>query len=264
MYSFDYKKSLGQNFLMDKNIIYKISDSISPNEDDLIIEIGPGAGALTKELVKKNCDVLCFEIDRRLEETLSKIESDRLKVVFNDFLKVNLSSYIDKKYKNIYFVGNLPYYITTAIINKILDESDPKEIVVMIQKEVGERFMASPRSKQYNSLSVFLQYNFDILKICDVNKNCFEPIPKVDSVVVKLIKNKKIIADSEEIFYKLIKDAFKQKRKNLKNNLVGYDLNLIEKELEKTNKSLRNRAEELTIEDFVNISNKIHSKKNQS
>lgn len=264
MYSFDYKKSLGQNFLIDKNIIYKISDSVNPSKDDLIIEIGPGAGALTKELIKKNCDILCFEIDRRLEEKLSKIGCDKLNIVFDDFLKIDLSSYIDKKYKNVYFVGNLPYYITTAIINKILDESNPSEIVVMVQKEVGERFMALEKTKQYNSLSVFLQYNFDIVKVCDVDKNCFEPIPKVDSVVIKLIKNKKIIAKSEEIFYKLIKDAFKQKRKNLRNNLINYDLDLIESELKKVDKSLRNRAEELSVVDFVNISNEIWIKKNQS
>lgn len=264
MYSFDYKKSLGQNFLIDKNIIYKISNSINPSKDDLIIEIGPGAGALTKELIKKNCDVLCFEIDKRLEDKLAKIDYDKLSIIFDDFLKVDLSSYIDKKYKNIYFVGNLPYYITSAIINKILNESDPKEIVVMVQKEVGERFMACEKTKQYNSLSVYLQYNFDILKVCDVGKNCFEPVPKVDSVVVKLIKNKKIVADSEELFYKLVKDAFKQKRKNLKNNLLNYDLDLIENELKKVNKSIRNRAEELSIVDFVNISNEIYVKKNQS
>lgn len=264
MYSFDYKKSLGQNFLIDKNIIYKISNSINPSKDDLIIEIGPGAGALTKELIKKNCDVLCFEIDKRLKDKLAKIDYDKLSVIFDDFLEVDLSSYIDKKYKNIYFVGNLPYYITSAIINKILNESDPKEIVVMVQKEVGERFMACEKTKQYNSLSVYLQYNFDILKVCDVDKNCFEPVPKVDSVVVKLIKNKKIVADSEELFYKLVKDAFKQKRKNLKNNLLNYDLDLIENELKKVNKSIRNRAEELSIVDFVNISNEIYVKKNQS
>ena len=135
MRSFDYKKSLGQNFLKDKNIINKISESINPTEEDLIVEIGPGAGALTNELVKKNCDVICFEIDTRLKEILEAIDYPRLKIVFNDFLKVNLKEYIDEtKYKHIYFVGNLPYYITTAIINKIIDESNPYEITVMVKK----------------------------------------------------------------------------------------------------------------------------------
>ena len=258
MKNFDYKKSLGQNFLMDKNIIHKISDSINPNEEDLIVEIGPGAGALTKELVKKNCDVICFEIDTRLKEILEGIESKRLKIVFNDFLKVNLKEYIDeKKYKNIYFVGNLPYYITTAIINKIIDESNPYEITVMVQKEVGDRFMSKPNSRDYGSLSVFLQYNFDVTKVVNVNKRCFEPVPKVDSVVVKLSKNKKFKANNEEKFYKFVKDSLTQKRKNLRNNLRNYNLEKIEEELKKYNKDLTARAESLTVEEFVNISNNI-------
>lgn len=258
MKSFDYKKSLGQNFLMDKNIIHKISDSIKPSEDDLIVEIGPGAGALTKELIQKNCDVICFEIDTRLKEILESIESEKLKIVFNDFLKVNLKEYIDeKKYKNIYFVGNLPYYITTAIINKIIDESNPYEITIMVQKEVGDRFMSKPNSRDYGSLSVFLQYNFDVTKVVNVNKRCFEPVPKVDSVVVKLSKNKKFQAQNEEKFYKLVKDSFTQKRKNLRNNLRNYDLNKIENVLKKYNKDLTSRAESLTIEEFVDISNNL-------
>ena len=258
MRSFDYKKSLGQNFLMDKNIIRKISDSITPNSDDLIVEIGPGAGALTKELVKKNCDIICFEIDTRLKEILESIESNRLQIVFNDFLKVNLKEYIDeKKYKNIYFVGNLPYYITTAIINKIIDESNPHEITVMVQKEVGDRFMSKPNSRDYGSLSVFLQYNFDVTKVVNVNKRCFEPVPKVDSVVVKLSKNKKYQAQNEDKFYKLVKESFTQKRKNLRNNLRNYNLNKIEEVLKKYNKDLTARAESLSIEEFVDISNNI-------
>ena len=151
---FNYKKSLGQNFLMDKNKINQIIESIEVGKNDLIVEIGPGAGAITKELVKKNCDVLCFEIDIRLKDILSKIDSDKLEIVYQDFLTINLSDYIDySKYKKIIFVGNLPYYITTAIINKIIDYNHADEIVIMVQKEVAERFMAKPNSKKYNSLS---------------------------------------------------------------------------------------------------------------
>lgn len=258
MRSFDYKKSLGQNFLMDKNIIKKITDSVNPNEGDLIVEIGPGAGAITKELVKKNCDVICFEIDTRLKEILESINSDKLQIVFNDFLKVNLNEYIDEnKYNNILFIGNLPYYITTAIINKIISESNPYEITVMVQKEVGDRFMSKPNSRDYGSLSVFLQYNFDVTKVVNVNKRCFEPVPKVDSVVVKLRKNKKYKANNEEKFYKLVKDSFTQKRKNLRNNLRSYDLLKIEEVLKKHNKDLTARAESLSIEEFVDIANNI-------
>ena len=128
----------------------------------------------------------------------------------------------------------------------------------MIQKEVAERFMAKPSSKQYNSLSVFLQYNFDIIKICNVSKNCFEPVPKVDSMVIKLKnRNEKIKVKDESLFYKFIKDAFKQKRKNLKNNLKNYDLDKIECVLNKKDKSLKSRAEELSVQDFVDIVNEI-------
>lgn len=257
MKNFEYKKSLGQNFLMDKNIINKISDSINPTKNDLIVEIGPGAGALTSELVKKESDLICFEIDKRLEEKLKQFESNKVKLVFNDFLKVNLNEYIDSKYKNIYFIGNLPYYITTAIINKIVAESNPKEIVVMVQKEVGQRFMSKPNSREYGSLSVFLQYNFDIEKVVSVSKNCFEPIPKVDSIVIKLIKKDKEKTINEEKFYQLIKDSFKQKRKNLRNNLKNYDLEKIENVLKKYNKDLTFRAENLSVKEFIDISNNL-------
>ena len=255
---FNYKKSLGQNFLMDKNKINQIIESIEVGENDLIVEIGPGAGAITKELVKKNCDVLCFEIDIRLKDILSKIDSDKLEIVYQDFLTINLSDYIDySKYKKIIFVGNLPYYITTAIINKIIDYNHADEIVIMVQKEVTERFMAKPNSKKYNSLSVFLQYHFNIEKVCDVSKNCFEPIPKVDSTVIKFKKSNKYKVNNETVFYKLIKDSFTQKRKNLKNNLKSYDLIKIENILKKINKDLTYRAESLTIEDFILISNEL-------
>ena len=255
--SFDYKKSLGQNFLKDNNIINKIVESIHPESNDLIIEIGPGSGALTKELVKKNCDILCFEIDERLKDFLGQIKSKCLDIVYDDFLKVNIKDYIKKEYNHLYFVGNLPYYITTAIINKIVSECDPYEITIMIQREVAERFKAKPCNKEYNSLSVFLQYNFDIVKICDVSKNCFEPIPKVDSMVIKLKKKDKLKVNNEELFYKLIKDSFKQKRKNLKNNLKDYDLEKVEIILNEINKNLKNRAEELSVEDFVYLSNRL-------
>ena len=256
MRNFDYKKSLGQNFLIDKNIINKIAESINVNNDDLIIEIGPGSGALTQELVKKGCKVICFEIDERLKDKLSLIKSDNLTIIFNDFLTINLNDYT-KDYERLFFVGNLPYYITTAIINKIVSESNPYEITIMIQKEVADRFSAKPNSKEYGSLSVFLQYNFDIIKICNVSKNCFEPVPKVDSTVLKLIKNKKYNVKNEQKFYKLIKDSFKQKRKNLRNNLKSYDFEKINSILKTFDKDLNKRAEQITIEEFVKISNEI-------
>ena len=257
MKDFEFKKSLGQNFLKDKNIIYKIVNSIDSTKKDLIIEIGPGAGALTKELVKKESDVICFEIDKRLENILSEIKANNLNIIYEDFLNVDLSKYIDSKYENLYFIGNLPYYITTAIINKIIKESNPKSIIIMIQKEVALRFMAKPNTKEYNSLSVFLQYNFDIEKICDVSKNSFVPIPKVDSMVIKLDKKYRNELENENLFYKLVEDSFKQKRKNLRNNLKNYDLEKINNILKTFNKDLTFRAEQLTIDEFIKISNQL-------
>ena len=193
----------------------------------------------------------------RLESILNDIGTSNLKIYFEDFLKVDLKKYIDKKYERLFFVGNLPYYITTAIINKIVEETNPYEITIMIQKEVALRFMANPHTRDYSSISVFLQYNFDIEKVCNVSKNCFEPIPKVDSMVIKLKRNKRYKSTNEKLLYKLIKDSFKQKRKNLKNNLGNYDLNKIELLLKERNKTLSCRAEELSVEDFVYLSNNL-------
>ena len=257
-YNIKANKNLGQNFLISQETVNHIIESSKIGKQDLIIEIGPGAGALTKELVKKESDVICFEIDTRLKEILEQIDNNKLTIVFKDFLSININEYIDQnKYKNLYFVGNLPYYITTAIINKIVKESNPYEITIMVQKEVADRFSAKPGTKDYSSISIFLQYNFDIERVCNVSKTCFEPVPKVDSSVIKFKRNKKISANDEEKFYKLIKDSFTQKRKNLKNNLKGYDLNKIQMILKKYDKDLTARAEQLSIEEFIDISNNI-------
>ena len=261
MKNFEYKKSLGQNFLIDQNIINKIINSINLKEESLIIEIGPGSGALTKELVKLDANIISFEIDTRLKDELDKIsnENNNLEIIYEDFLKINLKEFLkSRKYKNLYFVANLPYYITTAIINKITEESDPNEMILMVQKEVAERFAASPNTKDYGSISVFLQYNYDISKVTLVSKKCFYPSPKVDSMVIKFKrKENKIIPNDENEFYKLIKDSFQFKRKNLRNNLKGYNLDKINDVLEKHGKDLTSRAESITVEEFIDISNNL-------
>lgn len=261
MKNFEYKKSLGQNFLIDKNIINKIINSIDLKEESLIIEIGPGSGALTKELVKLNANIISFEIDTRLKSELDKLcnENGNLEIIYEDFLKINLKEFLkQKKYKNLYFVANLPYYITTAIINKITEESNPKEMILMVQKEVADRFSAHPNTRDYGSISVFLQYNYDISKVVLVPKTCFYPSPKVDSVVIKFeTRENKVKALNEEKFYKLIKDSFQFKRKNLRNNLKGYNQDKINEILKEYNKDLTARAEEISVEEFINISNNI-------
>ncbi len=261
MKNFEYKKSLGQNFLIDKNIINIIINSIDLKEESLIIEIGPGSGALTKELVKLNANIISFEIDTRLKSELDKLcnENNNLEIIYEDFLKIDLKEFLkQKKYKSLYFVANLPYYITTAIINKITEESNPKEMILMVQKEVADRFSAHPNTRDYGSISVFLQYNYDISKVVLVPKTCFYPSPKVDSVVIKFeTRENKVKALNEEKFYKLIKDSFQFKRKNLRNNLKGYNQDKINEILKEYNKDLTARAEEISVEEFINISNNI-------
>lgn len=253
------KKSLGQNFLIDRNIIKKIKESLNIKGDSLIIEIGPGSGALTKELIKFNVKILCFEIDKRLKETLDEIKSDNLEIIYEDFLKLNLKEILCKySYNKLYVVANIPYYITSSIINKIVAETNVDEMVLMVQKEVGDRILARPNSRDYGSLSVFLQFNFKIEKVTAVSRNSFKPIPKVDSVVLKFVSNKnKYKVNSINKLYELIRESFKHKRKNLKNNLYNYDLDKINKVLKNYGKDLTFRAESLTIEEFIDISNEI-------
>lgn len=259
MKDFNYKKKYGQNFLVDDNVKQKIFESISPQREDLIIEIGPGKGALTTYLKKYDVSLIGIEVDNDTKDYLSKLENNKTKFIFNDFLKIDINELLkDITYNNLFFVGNLPYYITTPIIEKIIDSSfSNATIVVMVQKEVAERFLAKPHTRNYGYITVLLNYYYNISKVVDAKKECFYPIPKVDSMVVKLTpKNKKenINIDDFKLF---LKNAFKYKRKNLKNNLNGYDLNKIQKCLEKNNYSLNNRAEEIDLDTFIDLYNNL-------
>lgn len=257
MNDFRFKKSLGQNFLIDENIKKKIVNSASIEEGSIILEVGPGSGAITKLLVEFGVPVVAFEVDERLKSKLEKINSNNLDVIFEDFLNVDLTKVLSNyNYKKIHLIANLPYYITTPIINKVINECNIDEMIVMVQKEVGDRFMGKPNSRDYNSLSVFLQYYFDVSKVTLVSKNCFFPRPKVDSVVVKFTRKKELfLVNDIDKFFKLVKDAFTQKRKNLRNNLKGYDLILLENALKEIGKDLTFRAEQLSVSDFVHIAN---------
>lgn len=260
---FKFKKTFGQNFIVDENVINSIISKADICENTLVIEIGPGAGSLTYGLAKKAKNVLCYEIDTTLKPILESNlkEFDNVDIVFKDFLNSNVYEDIKKyNYDNIYVVANLPYYITTPIINKIIDDKiDVKKIVIMVQKEVGDRFKANPGSKDYSSLSIFLKYYFDVHKILDVSRNVFMPKPNVDSIVLEFVKkNDKINVNNEELFFKLVKDSFKQKRKTLKNNLKNYNLDKIEEVLKKYNMDLTIRAEQISIEVFADIANNLN------
>lgn len=264
MYNFDYKKNLGQNFLKDKNIVDKIVNSIEYKENNVVIEIGPGSGALTKELLKKVDNAILYEIDTRLEKILTKELAgyNNYKLIFIDFLEADIKEDLDKySYDNLYIVANLPYYVTTPIINKIVSEKIPaKEIVIMVQKEVGDRLSAVPGSREYGGLTVMLNYYFNIEKIINVSKNSFIPKPKVDSAVIKLTRKESIEPLKDvAIFDKLVKDSFRFKRKTIKNNLNNYDLNKIDKILKKYGYNLNSRSEMLPYNIFVEIANELKS-----
>jgi len=261
-YNFNLKKMFGQNFIIDENIINNIITSAQIDKDTLVIEIGPGAGSLTYKLSEYSKNVLCYEIDTTLKELLEDNLKDcnNVDIIFKDFLKVNVLEDIKKySYKKLYVVANLPYYITTPIIIKFIEDNIPVDkIVVMVQKEVGDRFKAKPNTKEYNSLSIYLNYYFDVKKLLDISKNVFIPKPNVDSIVVEFTKKEnKFKLKDEKLFFNLVKDSFTQKRKTIKNNLKKYNLEKIEEVLKKNNFDLSVRAEQLPIEVFVDISNNL-------
>ena len=260
-YQHNFKKKFGQNFLNDDNILNKIVKESEIPEDTLVIEIGPGAGALTNKLKEEANNVLAYEIDLDLQNILiNKFKDTNVNIIWDDFLNRNIKEDIkDYTNKHIYVVANIPYYITTPIVEKIIESGiNVEKIVIMVQKEVGDRFSAKPGSKEYGSISVFLNYYFNIKELFIVSKNCFIPKPNVDSVILALEKrNDKPIVKDEKKLFKLIKDSFRFKRKNLRNNLKEYDLSKIEEILKKYNKDLTCRAETLDLETFIEMSNNI-------
>ena len=263
MINFDFKKSLGQNFLNDENIIDKIVKSSEIDKDTLVIEIGPGAGALSKKTIPLSGYTVLYEIDTRLKEILEDVLSgnDNYEIIFNDVLKQDIKKDIDRfNFKKVYVVANLPYYITTPIISKVIDEICPDKIVVMIQEEVADRLCASLGSRDYAMITVALGAQYDIKKLFRVSRNCFTPAPNVDSAVISLDRHDRYEILDKDVFNRLIKDAFKFKRKNLRNNLKGYDLVKIEKILVENNFSLSDRAEVIPVSLFVDIANCLSSR----
>jgi len=261
--NFNFKKNFGQNFIVDENVINSITKKSEIDKDTLVIEIGPGAGSLTYKLCESAKNVLCYEIDTTLKDILNDTlkDYDNYEIIYQDFLKVNVLEDIKKyDYKKLYVVANLPYYITTPIIMKLIEDMIPVDkIVVMVQKEVGNRFKAEPGSKDYSSLSVFLKYYFKVSKLIDVSKNVFIPKPNVDSIVVEFKRKENLLnVTNKELFFNLIRDSFKQKRKTLRNNLKGYNLDKIEEVLKKYNMDLSIRAEQISLEIFVEISNNLN------
>lgn len=226
-YGFSFKKSLGQNFLIDPNILRNIVGHADLTKDSAAIEVGPGIGALTEHLAREAGKVMSFEIDQRLlpvlEDTLSPY--DNVKIVHSDVLKADVKSLIDSElagFKDIMVVANLPYYVTTPILMKLLTENLPlRGFVVMMQKEVADRISAKPGTKAYGSLSIAVQYYCTAEVAMIVPKTVFMPQPNVDSAVLKLIRHEEppVTVIDEEFFFSVTRAAFAQRRKTLLNNL---------------------------------------------
>ncbi|EID42541.1 16S rRNA (adenine(1518)-N(6)/adenine(1519)-N(6))-dimethyltransferase RsmA [Parageobacillus thermoglucosidasius] len=268
-YGFSFKKSLGQNFLIDTNILRKIVDVAGLSRETGAIEIGPGIGALTEQLARRAKKVVAFEIDQRLlpilEDTLSPYENVR--IIHQDVLKADIHRVIAEEFTDaadIMVVANLPYYVTTPIIMKLLTDNLPiRGIVVMLQKEVADRISAQPGTKDYGSLSIAIQYYTEAEKIMTVPRTVFIPQPNVDSAVIRLIKRKQppVDVDDESFFFQVVRASFAQRRKTILNNLISNLPNgkarkeKIERILTENGIDPRRRGETLTMEEFAALSN---------
>ena len=253
-------KRLGQNFLIDANIVQGIVDAANVQENDRVLEIGPGIGTLTQALAETGAEVTCVELDKRLPEVLAHTLDayDNVRVIQGDILKVNIPEIMgDKPFK---VVANLPYYITTPIIMALLEKHLPiTDIVVMVQKEVAERMAAQPGGKTYGALSVAVQY-YTVPEIAlYVPPRSFMPPPEVDSVVVncKVRQIPAVELIDEKMFFRVVKAAFGQRRKTLNNALksMGVDKNIIADVLDKAGIEVTRRGETLTMEEFGAIAN---------
>ena len=267
-YGFSFKKSLGQNFLIDTNILNRIVDFADLTDDSGAIEIGPGIGALTEQLAKRSKKVTAFEIDQRLLPILADTLSpyDNVKIIHADILKANVGQVIAEEFtdhQDIMVVANLPYYVTTPIILKLLSENLPiRGIVCMLQKEVAERIAAKPGTKEYGSLSIAIQYHTIAETVMIVPKTVFVPQPNVDSAVIRLTKREKPIVEvrDEEFLFTVTRASFAQRRKTILNNLTSQlpdgktKKDQIIKALEQTAIDPRRRGETLTIEEFGRLS----------
>ena len=251
---FNFKKKYGQNFISDNALINRIALLVDAKEDDLIIEIGPGAGALTSKLTSYNSYYLAYEIDTELDQYLSKYTSSKFKIIYDDFLKRDIKEDIKNiKFNRLFIVGNLPYYITTPIMLKIIDEGlNSYKNIFMVQKEYGDRLTSSPKSREYGSITALMDYYYNVKREFIVPKEKFNPQPKVDSCILSFEAKEREQID-ETKYKQLVRDAFQFKRKTLRNNLKGYDLDAIEAVLNKYGLSLSNRAEEISCVTFVDI-----------
>ena len=266
-HGFKFKKSFGQNFLTDTNILTKIVDAADLNEEVGVIEIGPGIGALTEFIARRAKKVVAYEIDPQLIPILAETLApyDNVKVIHQDILKADVGAMIEEEFKDvkhIAVVANLPYYITTPILMGLIEKRLPIDwYVTMMQKEVALRLSANPGTKDYNALSIAVQYYTEAKIALNVPKTVFIPAPNVDSAVVKLTRRDAAPVDvvDEDFFMDVIHGAFRQRRKTLHNNLTQHFSQLTKPEvaeiLESVDVAPSRRGETLTIEEFGKLTN---------
>jgi len=263
-YGFKMTKSLGQNFLINENILDKIIESANICNDDVVLEIGTGIGTLTQRLCENAKKVIAVEIDKNLipilNETLS--DYDNITIINKDILKTDINEELNNLSvkQKIKVVANLPYYITTPIIMKVLEDKVNVDcMVLMLQKEVADRMNATPSTKDYGSLSIAVQYYCDTDIVCKVPKSSFIPEPNVDSLILKLVVNekRKVEINDEELFFKIVRGSFSKRRKTILNSLSNYedlgDKDKIQKLLEISEIDAKRRGETLSIYEFANL-----------
>lgn len=259
------KKNYGQNFIIEPRIVEKIAQAAIQDSDELVFEIGPGIGALTQFLCQRANRVVALEIDERLPKVLEQEIEGPLEVILKDVLKVDVDALI-KAYRQpdqkVVFASNLPYYITTPILFRLFEAKEPIErITVMMQKEVGHRFLANASSKEYNALSVITQYRCDVAKVMDVSRHCFWPKPNVDSIVLTFTFHHRYHLEDEELFFEMVKACFQQRRKTIYNNLNGWlkDKEKTESLLDRAGITPSTRAQQLSLEDFIRLYEEVHA-----
>lgn len=265
MHGFTFSKALGQNFIINERICPAMAQSLNANENTGVLEIGPGIGVLTKELCSVAGKVVSVELDNRLFPILSETLSDcgNIEIVEGDALKMDLNALIDEKFtgmSDIKVCANLPYYITSPIIMKLIESKLPvSEIVVMVQKEAADRLAAQIGSRESGALTVAAQYYAEIEKLFDVSRGSFMPQPKVDSAVIKLSVRKEppVRAENEERFFEIVRAAFAQRRKTALNSLSS-SLNIpkdkVRAALEKIGRNENDRAERFSMDEFAALS----------
>lgn len=265
-YGFKFSKSLGQNFLIDGNIIRKIGEGAELKSGDNVLEIGPGFGTLTEELALRAKKVVAIELDKKLlpvlKETLA--DYDNVKIIPGDVLKLDLEKLIKEEFQGekIKVIANLPYYVTTPILGRLLEENlNIESITVMVQKEVAERMIAGPHNKTYGALSLFVNFYTHPRIITTVPKTVFMPQPKIDSAVISLILKEELPNLDREKFFKVVKAGFSKRRKTILNSMsnseLGLEKDVIREALEKAKIDPIQRAEDLSLEDFISISNNL-------